>query len=285
MNKADYYIKRDIQNILDNGYWDENPRPHWADGTPAYTKSVNHVVRTYDLSKGEFPFCTLRPMAWKSAIKEIQWIYQDQTSDLEILKDKYNVNYWDFWESKDYPRTIGFRYGHTVKKYDLMNNLLNGLKNDPFGRRHIIDLYQYEEFKNSDGLFPCAFCSIWNVRKQNNELYLDMCLTQRSGDFCCASAGVNEIQYAALLLMVAKHCNYNPGVFTHIVVNEQIYDRFFDNAKELLNRNSIFNNPQIILDTDKTNFYDFTIDDFKLINCDIEKIKKINPQMKFELAI
>lgn len=286
-NIADEYFKKDIINILSNGYMDENPRPHWGDGTPAFTKSVNHVVRTYDLNRGEFPFCTLRGMSWKSAIKEVQWIYQDQTSDLEILKKKYNNHVWDQWESKDIPKTIGCRYGHTVKKYDLMNNLLNGLKNNPFGRRHIIDLWQEEEFESSDGLNPCAFMTTWNVRKNNNEYYLDMVLYQRSGDMLVASGAgnYNEIQYAALLLMVAKHCNYKPGVFTHFVANEQIYDRFFDNARDLLNRKSVFCNPQIVLDTNKTNFYDFTIDDFKLINCDIEQIKKVNPQIKFEVAI
>lgn len=69
MIKADYYLKRDIQNILEYGYKDENPRPKYKDGTPAYTISVNHVTRTYDLSKGEFPICTLRPQAWKTAYK------------------------------------------------------------------------------------------------------------------------------------------------------------------------------------------------------------------------
>lgn len=70
MTKADEYLVRDIHNILENGVMDENPRPKYADGTPAHTCFVTHVVRQYDLSKGEFPICTLRPIAWKSAIKE-----------------------------------------------------------------------------------------------------------------------------------------------------------------------------------------------------------------------
>ena len=49
MNKADQYMERDIKNILENGYIDENPRPKYADGAPAHTYSVNHVCRTYDL--------------------------------------------------------------------------------------------------------------------------------------------------------------------------------------------------------------------------------------------
>ena len=65
MTKADKYLIRDIHNILENGYIDEDPRPKYADGTPAHTLSVNHVTRQYNLDKGEFPICTLRRQAWK----------------------------------------------------------------------------------------------------------------------------------------------------------------------------------------------------------------------------
>ena len=71
MTKADKLLVQDIHNILDNGYKDVNPRPRYEDGTPAYTISVNHVMRKYDLSKGEFPICTLRRQAWKTGIREI----------------------------------------------------------------------------------------------------------------------------------------------------------------------------------------------------------------------
>ena len=80
MTKADKYLYEDINNILKNGYKDVNPRPKYADGTPAHTFSINHVTRKYDLSKGEFPICTLRPIAWKTGIKEIFTIYQKPTN-------------------------------------------------------------------------------------------------------------------------------------------------------------------------------------------------------------
>ena len=76
MTKADNYLVGTIKVILANGYKDENPRPKYADGTPAYTYSINHVTRQYDLSAGEFPICTLRPIAWKTGIREIFTIYQ-----------------------------------------------------------------------------------------------------------------------------------------------------------------------------------------------------------------
>ena len=75
MTRADRYLLRDIKNILEHGFTDINPRPKYADGTPAHTISVNHVIRKYDLSAGEFPICTLRPQAWTTGVREIFTIY------------------------------------------------------------------------------------------------------------------------------------------------------------------------------------------------------------------
>lgn len=201
------------------------------------------------------------------------------------LEDLHNlgIKYWNDWNIGD--NTIGQRYGATVKKYDLMNTLLNDLKNDPYGRRHIIELWQVEDFK-TPGLNPCCHMTTWNVRNDGitDTKYLDMELKQRSSDFA-TSVSINELQYVALLLMVAKHLGYTPGVFTHVITNTQIYDRHINQAKELINRNPIPNKAQLILDTDKTNFYDFTIDDFKLIDYPLDKIKNTNPQLKFDLGI
>ena len=63
MTKADKYMYDMIKRILAEGTKDKDPRPKYADGTPAHTYFVNHTFRQYDLSKGEFPICTLRPMA------------------------------------------------------------------------------------------------------------------------------------------------------------------------------------------------------------------------------
>ena len=292
MNKADKYTYELLTRIMNEGFKDVNPRPKYLDGTPAHTLSVNHNIRIYDIGAGEFPICTLRPIAIKMAIKEMFWIYQDASNDLNVLRDKYNIHYWDEWPSKDVPGTIGHRYGYVVRKYKLMENLLKELVEDPYGRRHIIDLWQYQELRETDGLAPCAFLTVWNVRNDGNgNEYLDLTLFQRSGDSLAAScAGVNECQYAALLMMVAKHCGYKVGTLCHHVVNEQIYDRHVDQAQELIRRykekeQAELNgekqpNPNLILDTDKTNFYEFTIDDFKLL--DYEPMK---PQLKLDLGI
>lgn len=231
LTRADRYLASDIKNILENGYPDENPRPVYADGAPAHTISVNHVVRKYDLSRGEFPVCTLRPQAWKTGIRELLTIYQRPTNVLSEMRSR-GVTWWDPWDVGD--GTIGQRYGATVSRYDLVNRLIADIKKDPYGRRKIMDLWQETDLRETPGLMPCAFLTIWNVRGR----FLDMCLIQRSGDMLTASGagGINEIQYAALLMMIARTTEKEPGVFTHFVANEQIYDRHMENARELLRR-------------------------------------------------
>ena len=127
MNKADWYMTEDIQNILDNGYMDINPRPKYADGTPAHTLSVNHVMRKYDLSKDEFPICDLRRISWKTGIKEIFTIYQKPTNVIKEMEEM-GVNWWKDWDIGD--GTIGQRYGATVKRYDSMNKIINDIINE-----------------------------------------------------------------------------------------------------------------------------------------------------------
>ena len=288
MTKADKYMFETIQKIEDYGFKDINPRPHYADGTPAHTISINHTYRTYDLSRGEFPICTLRPQAWKTGIKEIFTIYQKPTNEIAKMEEM-GVNWWGDWDIGD--GTIGQRYGATVSRYDLINKLIKDIETDPYGRRKIVSLWQETDLAETAGLAPCAFLTIWNVREE----YLDMMLIQRSGDMLTASGpgGINEIQYAALLIMIAQHTGYKPGVFTHVVANEQIYDRHIDAANEMLKRYKELERqeedetivhmdctPMLMLNPNKTNFYDFTIEDFIMVN-----YNPIKPQLKLELGI
>ena len=282
ITKGDIYMKELINRVLDHGSKDINPRPKYKDGTPAHTISVNHVFHTYDISKGESPFITLRPIAIKSAIGELLWIYQDMSNDLDVLKNKYNVTWWDSWDIGD--RTIGCCYGETVRRHKLLTNLLNGLITNPDGRRHIMELWQEDDFKNPHGLKPCCHETNFSVRHEQDGDYLDMILMIRSSDSLTALC-INEMQYEVLLHLVARHCGFKVGVFSSIITNAQIYDRHIENAKEMLNRKSISCRPKIWLNPDKKNFFDFTVDDIKLIDVPKDIIVERNPQLKFELGI
>ena len=282
MLKSDKIFIDNIRNIIDNGVWSEQSRPKYASGETANSKYITGVFAKYDLSKGELPITTLRPIPIKSAIKELMWIYQDQTNDLSELKEKYGVKYWSDWEV-DNTNTIGQRYGATVKKHDIMNRLLKGLKENPWNRRNIINLWQYDDFDETKGLLPCAFMTMFDVRKVNNVMYLDATLTQRSNDMLVAHH-INAMQYVALQMMIAKHFGWQVGEFNYYIQNLHIYSNQFDNAKELLRRKEQVANstqPTLVLDVpDGTDFYDIKPDDFKLVN-----YNPITPQLKFDLAI
>lgn len=340
MTKGDIYTKEIIERILKEGTLDENPRPHYKDGTPAHTLSINHGMCTYDLTKGESPLITLRPIATKGSVGEILWIYRDASSNIYDLEKNYGVKWWREWMinphyydeqgivqrgenpyegfyydsvrnkmnigeksptllDKDFDlkhniidsstgniltskASIGSCYGETVRRHHLFTRLIDGIEKDPFGRRHIMSLWQNEDFNMPHGLKPCAFLTEWNVRKKDGEYYLDMCLTQRSSDFITAGC-INQTQYMLFQYMVAKHLNMIPGRFTWFYNNIQIYDRHIEAAKELLDRESIDCEPKVeVLGED---IFLMKQDDVKIKDYPIDEIKTKNKQLKLELGI
>ena len=282
MTKGDFYTRNLISDIIQEGCLDKWPSSKYNDGVPAHTYSINHVMTTYDFSKNESPLVTLRPITTKFAIGEILWIYQDQSNDLNLLKDKYGITWWDEWDIGD--RTIGQSYGKIIKDHDLVNELFKDIQHNPDGRRHIMTMWQYDDFEKTHGLKPCAYQTAWNVRHGKDGVdYLDMCLYQRSSDFLTAGC-INQVQYSVLLHLFASHLGYIPGKFSWFVQNIQIYDRHMKEAEEMKNRGSVKCNPKIWLNPEKTNFYDFTLDDIKIIDYPLDEIRKKNPQLKFDLG-
>ena len=279
MTKADTIFKENIRKILHEGVFSENERPRYKNGKVANSKYITGSFAEYDLSKGEFPITTLRPIAIKSAIKEVLWIYQDQSNSLDILEEKYNVHYWTDWEVGD-TRTIGLRYGAVVKKHDIINKILKQLEINPWNRRNIISLWDYEAFEETEGLLPCAFQTMFDVRRVDGDIYLDATLTQRSNDMLVAHH-INAMQYVALQMMIAKHFGWKVGKFFYFVNNLHIYDNQFEQAEELLRREPTDCLPRLVLNVpDGTNFFDIKAENFELVD-----YIPVKPQLKFDLAI
>ena len=279
MSKADIVFKEYIRKIMEEGVWSEQARPKYKDGRTANSKYITGAFMEFDLAKGEFPITTLRPIAIKSVIKEMLWIYQDQSNSLDVLEEKYNVHYWNDWEVGD-SRTIGQRYGAVVKKHDITNKILKQLEANPWNRRNIISLWDYDAFEESEGLLPCAFQTMFDVRRVEGEIYLDATLTQRSNDMLVAHH-INAMQYVALQMMIAKHFGWNVGKFYYFINNLHIYDNQFEQAEELLRREATNCQPRLVLNVpDGTNFFDIKPEDFELVDYD-----PVKPQLKFDLAI
>lgn len=282
MNKADRYFIENLTKIKKEGVTDlsGNVRPKYRDGEPAHTKYITQVFEEYDLSKDEFPISTLRPVALKSAIGEILAFYQDQTSDISIMEDKYSLFWWKSWKVGE-SNTIGKRYGHTVKRYKLMDNLLDTLNEDMFSRRKLMNLWQEQEFiEETEGLKPCFFLSLWEVREIGEDIYLDLHLTSRSSDYGVASV-INRLQYVALQMMIANHFGFKLGKFSVFTSNMHYYLRHEEQVNELLSRIPSDKQPVLKLNAPLgTNFYDIKLEDFELVNFECEY-----PQLKFELGI
>ena len=263
MSYADTLFKNMCRDILENGTSTEGEkvRPHWEDGTSAYTIKRFGVVNRYDLRK-EFPALTLRKTALKSCMDEILWIYQRKSANIHDL----NSHVWDEWA--DETGSIGKAYGYQIgvkSQYkegmmDQMDRVLYDLKNNPFSRRIITNTYVHEDLSEMH-LYPCAYSTTWYVteEKGSDKLVLNMVLNQRSQDVLAAN-NWNVCQYAILLMMVAQVCDMVPGELLHVIADAHIYDRHVDAIRELIGREE-YPAPKVHLNPEVKDFYQFTTAD------------------------
>lgn len=278
MSLADHIFINMCRDILENGTdtKGEKVRPHWDDGETAYTIKKFGVVNRYDLSK-EFPAITLRRTALKSCVDEILWIWQkksNRTSDL------HNPKIWEAWTGDD--GTIGKAYGYQLaQKYtfkhgvmDQVDNVLWQLKNTPFSRRIMTSLYNFSDLAEM-GLEPCAYSMTFNVTQgKSGKLVLNAMLNQRSSDVLTAN-NWNVVQYAVLTHMFAQVCDMEVGELVHVIADAHIYDRHVPLVKELISREPL-PAPKLWLNPEVHDFYDFTIEDVKLLDYEThEQIKGI----------
>ncbi len=268
MSQADTLFINMCRDIIEHGTSTEGQkvRPHWEDGTPAYTIKQFGVVNRYDLRK-EFPAITLRRTALKTCMDEILWIYQKKSNNIHDL----HSHIWDAWADDN--GSIGRAYGYqigTVSKYpegefDQMDRVLYDLENNPFSRRIMTGLYNFHDLHKM-ALYPCAWSVTWNVTQTPGEdkLTLNMVLNQRSQDVLAAN-NWNVCQYAILLMMVAQSVHMIPGELVHVIADAHIYDRHVDIIKELISRPT-YPAPKVSLNPEIDNFYDFTTDDLIVEN-------------------
>ena len=266
MIKADKYLINTLSEIQENGVYDCNPRPKWEDGTPAHSKFITHTVETYNIAKGEFPIPTLRPTAIKTGIKEILWIYQKESNDLNEARIM-GINWWDSFDVGN--GTIGQAYGAVVKKYNLTHKLLKGMYENPFSRRHILNLYQESDSNEQDGLGglnPCFYSTTWSIREEDGIYYVDVLLNARSSDYITAGF-INRTQYTALAQMVCGHLSkvtsieHRVGKLTVVTANTHIYSRHLETAKELLGRKPKDIQGFFFLRSNKL-FWEYTVEDW-----------------------
>lgn len=262
MSYVDSVFIDNCRDILKNGFSTENEkvRPVWEDGTPAYTIKKFCVVNRYDLSK-EFPILTLRYTNWKAAIDEILWIWQKKSNKISDL----NSHIWDSWMGDDgtigkaYGYQLGIKHQYKEGKFDQVDRVIFDLKNNPSSRRILTNIYNFEDLHEMN-LYPCAYSMTFNVVDGK----LNAILNQRSQDTLAAN-NWNVVQYAVLVHMFAQVSGLQVGELVHVIADMHIYDRHIPLIEEIINRKPL-EAPKFEINKEINNFYDFTVDDFKLVD-------------------
>jgi thymidylate synthase len=260
----DNIYKSLVTDIANSGIWDkdQNVRPKWADGTPAYTKSL--ISKQIVLDNMEVPILTTKRVAWKSAIHEMLWFYVKRTSDCAYL-DENNVKIWKEWTDKH--NSIGKAYGYQLGKpimikgklTNQVDNVINSLKNDPASRRHIVSLWDVDDLDQMN-LYPC----VWNHQWLVKEGKLNLIVQIRSNDMALGNP-FNVFQYYVLQRMMCQVIGYEIGTLTFNVNDAHIYERHFEGLQLQMDRTP-YEAPTLLINPDVKNFDDFKISDFKLID-------------------
>ena len=266
MSYADKVFVAMCQDILENGTSTEGElvRPHWEDGTSAYTIKRFGVINRYDLSK-EFPAITLRKTYIKSATDELLWIWQKKSNNIHDLKS----HVWDEWADEDgsigkaYGYLLGVKHQYKEGMMDQVDRVIYDLKHTPFSRRILTNIYVHQDLHEMN-LYPCAYSMTFNVtqKKGDDRLTLNGILNQRSQDVLAAN-NWNVCQYAVLMHMLAQVCDMRVGELVHVIADAHIYDRHVPIVKELIERPQ-YDAPKFWLNPDIKDFYQFTTDDIKI---------------------
>lgn len=287
INNVDKQYNDLVSYIIDEGTWHDATGMYYMDGTMPRVIKVPQVVLRYDLQK-ELPLITtkeIKPNIF-APISEIIWIQILGSNYVPHLQE-LGVNIWNQWAKEDL--TIGKAYGfqarHVQKhifddkgnflktiEIDQVKNLVEGIKKNPYSRRHIIDLWNVADLDEMS-LVPCCFLTMWDVEGE----YLNMTLIQRSYD--TGLGGVyNSYQYAVFCHMVAQATGLKPGKMMHVINNAHIYDRHIEPLQEQIKRQPL-ELATLKVDPTITNIDDFRPEHFKLENY------QAHPAIKMPIAI
>ncbi|MGN9865341.1 thymidylate synthase [Bacillus swezeyi] len=279
MSHYDQQYNAIIQQIIKSGISDEEyqVRTRWdSDGTPAHTLSIMSQNMRFDNS--EVPILTTKKVAWKTAIKELLWIWQLKSNDVQILNDM-GVHIWDQWRLED--GTIGSAYGYQLgkknrtingQKVDQVDYLLHQLKHNPSSRRHLTMLWNPDDLDDM-ALTPCVYETQWYVKEGK----LSLEVRARSNDMALGNP-FNVFQYNVLQRMIAQVLGYELGEYIFNIGDCHIYTRHIDNLNIQMKREQ-YTAPKLWINPEIKDFYDFTIDDFKLVDY------KHGDKLTFEVAV
>jgi thymidylate synthase len=246
-----------------------------SDRTGTGTISVFGYQMRFDLNEG-FPVMTTKKLHLRSIIHELLWFLKGETNLRYLHENKVTI--WDEWA--DEKGELGHIYGYQWRSWpardgrsvDQISNVIQAIKTNPDSRRHIISAWNVGELDQM-ALPPCHVLFQFYVAggKLSCQLY------QRS---CDIFLGVpfNITSYALLTMMMAQVTGLKPGEFVHTLGDAHIYLNHIEQVKLQLNREP-YPLPQMIINPEKTNIFDFVFEDFQLINY------QSHPHIKGEISV
>ena len=244
-----------MQKVLDKGQ-------EKSDRTGTGTLSIFGHQMKFDLSKG-FPLVTTKKVHLKSIIHELIWFLQGSTN-ISYLKEN-GVSIWDEWADEN--GDLGPVYGAQWRSWpdgnngtiDQIENLINGIKNNPDSRRHIVSAWN-PALVDEMALPPCH--SLFQFYVANGELSCQ--LYQRSADIFLG-VPFNIASYALLTHMIAQVCNLKAGKFVHTLGDAHLYINHLEQAKLQLSR-EVMGLPELKLSSNVNNIFDFKFEDIEIVN-------------------
>lgn len=247
-----------LKHILEKGEKRE-------DRTGTGTLSVFGYQMRFDLAQG-FPLVTTKKCHLRSIIHELLWFLKGDTNVSYLRENKVTI--WDEWA--DEKGNLGPVYGHqwrhwksgNTEEIDQITQLIEGIQNNPASRRHIVSAWNVSDV-NKMALPPCHALFQFYVHTDGR---LSCQLYQRSADVFLG-VPFNIASYALLTLMVAQVCHLKPGSFVHTFGDAHLYLNHIEQAKLQLSRETR-SLPQMKLNPEIKNIFDFKFEDFALENYD-----------------
>ncbi|HKM31445.1 MAG: thymidylate synthase [Bacteroidales bacterium] len=246
-----------LKDILDNG-------TDKSDRTGTGTRSVFGRQLRFPLQQG-FPLLTTKKVHLRSIIYELLWFLQGDTNIGYLNKNKVTI--WDEWADEN--GNLGPVYGKQWRSWktedgntvDQISSLIEGLKTNPDGRRHIVSAWNVGELDKM-ALPPCHTLFQFYVAGGT----LSCQLYQRSADLFLG-VPFNIASYALLTLMVAQVCGYAPGEYVHTFGDVHIYNNHREQVLLQLSRTPR-SLPVMTLNPERKDIFSFVYEDFCLTGYD-----------------
>lgn len=267
-----------LQHVLDQGVKKE-------DRTGTGTISVFGYQMRFDLAEG-FPVLTTKKVHLKSIIHELLWFLKGETNIAYLKENKVKI--WDSWATEN--GDLGPVYGHQWRNWnsddiDQIKDVIHQIKTNPDSRRLIVaawnpsvlpDTSKSFEENVANGKAALPPCHAWfQFYVLNGKLSCQ--LYQRSADIFLG-VPFNIASYALLTLMIAQVCDLEPGDFIHTFGDAHIYTNHMDQVNLQLSRET-YELPQMKINSQVKNIFDFKYEDFELVNY------KCHPHIKAEVSV